>query len=131
MTVADSRGDSVQHERDTTDQRSDGMPNETMSERLKREIAKETQERNTAQAEVDRLSREAEHATAAQSQLRERIGTIKEPARFLQEELGRDESRARMLVEAMQHAIRRRDISESKLKDLRLAEEQMKKAGLA
>ena len=77
------------------------------------------------------MSREAEHATAAPVQRRERIGTIKEPARFLQEELGRDESRARMLVEAMQHAIRRRDISESKLKDLRLAEEQMKKAGLA
>ncbi len=107
------------------------MSNETMSERLKREIAKETQERNTAQAEVDRLSREAEHATAALELLQERIGAIKEPARFLQEELDRDESRARMLVEAQQHAIRRRDISETKLKDLRRAEEQMKKAGLA
>jgi len=107
------------------------MPNETMGERLKREIAKETQERNTAQAEVDRLSREAEHAMAAQAQLQKRIGAIMEPAHFFQEELDRGESRARMLVEAKQHAIRRRDISESKLKDLRRAEEQMKKAGLA
>ena len=107
------------------------MPNETMSERLKREIAKETQERNTAQAEVDRFSREAEHAMAVHAQLQKRIGAIKEPAHFFQEELDRDASRARMLVEAKEHAIRRRDISESKLKDLRRAEEQMKKAGLA
>lgn len=102
-----------------------------MSERLKREIAKETQERNTAQAEVDRFSREAEHAMAVHAQLQERIGAIKEPAHFFQEELDRDASRARMLVEAKEHAIRRRDISEIKLKDLRRAEEQMKKAGLA
>ena len=58
------------------------MPNETMGERLKREIAKETQERNTAQAEVDRFSREAEHAMTAQAQLQKRIGAIKEPAHF-------------------------------------------------
>lgn len=102
-----------------------------MSERLKSETAKETQERNTAQAEVDRLSREAEHATADLAQLQERIGAINEPAHFFQGELDRAESRARMLVEAKQHAIQRRDISENKLKDLRRAFEQMKKAGLA
>ena len=107
------------------------MANETMADRLKRQIAAETQERNLAQSEVDRLSREAEHATAAHAQLQERIGAIKEPAHFFQEELDRDASRARMLVDAKQHAIRRRDISESKLKDLHRAEDQMKKAGLA
>ena len=107
------------------------MANETMADRLKRQIAAETQERNTAQAEVDRFSREAEHAMAVHAQLQKRIGAIKEPAHFFQEELDRDASRARMLVEAKQHAIRRRDMSESKLKDLHRADEQMKKAGLA
>jgi len=107
------------------------MANETMADRLKRQIAAETQERNVAQGEVDRFSREVEHATAAHAKLQERIGAIKEPAHFFQEELDRDASRARMLVEAKQHAIRRRDISESKLKDLHRAEGQMKKAGLA
>src|SRR5262249_29201874 len=103
---------------------------ETMADRLKEAMKLATKELEAAANECDSLMAASDAAVADHKRLTALIRPVRNAAQFVKDEVASSEKRAAVAVEAKKRAERRVAQAQSRVDDLRLAEKQLKAAGL-